>query len=417
MVGLVAPRPPRREESEMIEPRNARNGTESAKMVRLGEVFDLHMGKTPPRANPSYWGGSHKWISIADIGKADVYISETKESISDEAISATGISLIPQNTLIMSFKLSIGKVAITSEEMFSNEAIMAFRDLGKYELDLHYLYHQFKNKDWSEGINKAVMGLTLNKASLKCHKILLPSLSEQKRIAGVLDKISEMKRNVEARLKKLDLLVKARFNEMFGDVGERRFLCVRLGEIMEIKHGYAFEGEGFSDIDNGVVVVTPGNFMIGGGFKSDKNRFFTKDYPAEYVLKSGSLIITMTDLSKRSDTLGYAAIVPSDKNVYLHNQRIGLAHSFRNDVNIKYVEYAMRTQEYRQNIIATQVGSTVHHTSPTKILDSPIPLPPLALQQEFAGFVEKVEGLKAAAKKELEKVDLLYRAKLQEFFG
>lgn len=159
-------------------------------MVKLSDIFTLQMGKTPSRDNNSYWNGSHKWISISDLGKNKKYIYNTKEFITDNALSETGIKVTPKNTVIMSFKLSIGKTAITTENIYTNEAIMSFIDNGRYEIDLDYIYHLFSGKDWNKGTNKAVMGITLNKATLSQIKIPLPPLDIQKQIASNLDKVS-----------------------------------------------------------------------------------------------------------------------------------------------------------------------------------------------------------------------------------
>ena len=78
---------------------------------KLSDIFDLQMGKTPDRHNTSYWlGGINSWISIADLSKSDKYISETAEHITDTAVSESGIRIIPANTVVMSFKLSIRSV-------------------------------------------------------------------------------------------------------------------------------------------------------------------------------------------------------------------------------------------------------------------------------------------------------------------
>ena len=178
--------------------------------VKLSDVFTLQMGKTPSRDKHDYWNGDNKWISIADLGKATKYISETKETITDTAISQTGIKLTPKNTVIMSFKLSIGKTAITAGDIYTNEAIMSFLDKGTYENDINFIYHLFSNKDWSEGTNKAVMGVTLNKATLSEVFIPLPPLEEQKKIAANLDKLTHLIDTCNKALEKLDLLVKSR---------------------------------------------------------------------------------------------------------------------------------------------------------------------------------------------------------------
>ena len=83
---------------------------------RLEEIYDLQMGKTPSRNNLDYWNTTdNKWISIADLSKCGKYIGNTKEYLSNQAVEESGISQIPANTVVMSFKLSIGKTAITSE--------------------------------------------------------------------------------------------------------------------------------------------------------------------------------------------------------------------------------------------------------------------------------------------------------------
>ena len=183
---------------------------------RLDELFELQMGKTPSRDNKDYWNSrSNKWISIADLSKCGKYIQETKEYLSDKAIEESGINQIPENTVIMSFKLSIGKTAITVEPMYSNEAIMSFIDKRKVELIPDYIYYMFLNKDWDVGTNKAVMGKTLNKATLSQTKITIHDIQQQKQIVNILDKVTGIIAARKAELDELENLVKARFIELF----------------------------------------------------------------------------------------------------------------------------------------------------------------------------------------------------------
>ena len=187
--------------------------------IKLADLFELQMGKTPAREKDQYWkNGDNKWVSIADIGKFLRYTDETKEKITDIAISESGIKQVPKNTLIMSFKLSLGKVAITSETIYTNEAIMAFIDRKKRPLSLSFLFHLFKNKDWSAGTNKAVLGMTLNKATLKEISIPVPPLLEQEEIAQKLDAVCRLITLRKQQLQKLDQLASSRFVEMFGDL-------------------------------------------------------------------------------------------------------------------------------------------------------------------------------------------------------
>lgn len=167
-----------------------------------------------------------------------------------------------------------------------------------------------------------------------------------------------------------------------------------LRDYIRIKHGYAFKGRNISTIDNNVVLVTPGNFSVGGGFKEDKCKYFDAEYPYDYVLKEDDLIVTMTDLSKSIDTLGYSALVPTGKNgrVYLHNQRIGLVTINSDELNKHYIYWFMRSPYYQKMIAATSTGSTVHHTSPDRILDVEIELPKLEDQNKIAAFLDNIEN-------------------------
>ena len=164
-----------------------------------------------------------------------------------------------------------------------------------------------------------------------------------------------------------------------------------LGDFIKIKHGYAFKGDFITTEDNGVVLVTPGNFEIGGGFKEKKCKFFSNDYPEDYVLNPGDLIVTMTDLSKQGDTLGYSAIVPSSSRTYLHNQRIGLVNVFNPDADKDFIYWFMRSPHYQKTIVATSSGSTVKHTSPSRIGEVEFDLPPLNEQKVIATTLSEIE--------------------------
>jgi type I restriction enzyme S subunit len=141
-----------------------------------------------------------------------------------------------------------------------------------------------------------------------------------------------------------------------------------LKNSIDIKHGFAFKGEFFSDEPTDDILLTPGNFRIGGGFKGDKFKYYKGECPQDYVLKENDVIITMTDLSKKGDTLGYPAKVPGgDGKKYLHNQRLGLVTFKDKRVDREFLYWLMRDKKYQQFIVNSASGSTVKHTSPNRI--------------------------------------------------
>lgn len=169
-----------------------------------------------------------------------------------------------------------------------------------------------------------------------------------------------------------------------------------LGDIVDIKHGFAFKGEFFSDTPTDDILLTPGNFRIGGGFKNDKFKYYNGKYPSEYILKEGDVIVTMTDLSKEGDTLGYSAIIPkSESKRLLHNQRLGLLQFKRNDFDKRFIYWLLRTKQYQTFIVNSATGSTVKHTSPSRIREYQFEAPDLLSQHRIADILsaldEKIE--------------------------
>ena len=191
---------------------------------------------------------------------------------------------------------------------------------------------------------------------------------------------------------------------------------MKLGELIEIKHGYAFSGEHIVEDDNGIVLVTPGNFRIGGGFKEEKCKFFDGEIPADYVLKEGDFIVTMTDLSKTIDTLGYSALVPKSKRTYLHNQRIGLVTFKSDECDRGYIYWLMRTREYQRSIANTSTGATVHHTSPKKIYDYDLEVPPLSTQQRIATILSRYDSLIENYQKQIKLLEEAAQRLYKEWF-
>ena len=168
-----------------------------------------------------------------------------------------------------------------------------------------------------------------------------------------------------------------------------------LGELIEIKHGFAFKGEFFQEEVCKNVLLTPGNFAVGGGFKSEKFKFYGGPVPNEYVLNQGDLIVTMTDLSKNADTLGYPAIVPLSHEGFrfLHNQRLGNVIIKNGELlDYGYLYYLMCSRSYRHEILASATGTTVKHTAPERIKKFRFDLPPLCEQRRIAHILEILDN-------------------------
>ena len=179
----------------------------------IKELFSLSMGKTPARNRPDYWQqSSNKWISISDMAKYNRYTGDTDETISDIAVKETGIKKVPKGTIIMSFKLSIGRTAITSEDIYTNEAIMAFQDVDTIKFDISFLYYLIANKNWLYNAKQAVKGQTLNKESIGNSKIIVPPIALQKQFANILNQADKSEFELRKSIDAIDAVIKSLIN-------------------------------------------------------------------------------------------------------------------------------------------------------------------------------------------------------------
>lgn len=163
---------------------------ETWKWVRLGEIIDFKMGKTPPRAELQWWKPQVPWVSIADM-QEDGIITRTKEGISNEALEEKFSNSISQKgTLLMSFKLTVGRVSILGIDAVHNEAIISIYPI----VDSEDIFKSFLFKilpfitKFGETKN-AIKGKTLNSTSINNLILPLPPLAEQKRIVDRLEEL------------------------------------------------------------------------------------------------------------------------------------------------------------------------------------------------------------------------------------
>ena len=364
--------------------------------IKLRQAFDLQMGKTPARNRPDYWSGDRKWISIADIGNTGKYITETKESITEAGIEGSGIKVVPQGTVIMSFKLSIGKTAITSEDMYTNEAIMAFIDNGKFAVDTDYLYHLCCGTNWTAGTNKAVMGLTLNKATLLEKEIPLPDINEQLEIANKLDKIDAIIAERQQQLALIDQAVKSRFIELFGDpvsnsMGLPTEPMTTVCAIIDGDRGKNYpKQDEFSD--TGYCLFLNAKNVTATGFSFENRMFITKE--KDDALHNGKLERGDVVLTTRG-TLGNLAFYDDSvpfENVRINSGMVILRMKKSVMTEVFFMEqFKLQLQSIKGKIASGSAQPQLPISTMNKIR---ILLAPMALQEQFAAFVEQTDKSK-----------------------
>lgn len=157
------------------------------KLETLDKLFEIVIGGTPNREKREYYeNGTHLWLSISEMNGNIIY--DTKEKINDLGIKNSNVKLIPKNTLLLSFKLSIGRVAISGKELYTNEAIAGLIPKN-HNIDQKYAFYLFRDrfKDLQSNIKSNVFGKSLNIKTISAINIPLPPINNQKEIISLME--------------------------------------------------------------------------------------------------------------------------------------------------------------------------------------------------------------------------------------
>ena len=155
----------------------------------LGEVCEFQIGFTPSTKINEYYGGNILWANVSDLGEK--YINNTKRKLTKKALDENKMRLVKKGTLMMSFKLSIGKVSIANKDMYCNEAIAFFNNFK--DINKEYLYYTLNILDYDKQkhLYNSQISVSLNKSTLSKLKIPVPSIEDQEKIVSMIENIEK----------------------------------------------------------------------------------------------------------------------------------------------------------------------------------------------------------------------------------
>ena len=365
------------------------------KKVKLGDVFDLQMGKTPLRENKLYWDkGEYHWISISDMNFSEKYISSTKEKITELAVKKSGIKIIPKNTVIMSFKLSIGKVKIVNKDIYSNEAIMAFIPKTNNYIDENFLYYSLKSVRWNEGINKAVKGLTLNKTLISQKEIFLPNLAIQQEIASNLDSIADFLDLRRKQLNYLEELSKSLFTKFNKNGVEKQ-----LNDVADIIMGQSPLSQSYNKDKKGLP------FYQG---KTEFSDIYIKE-PTVYCNSPIKVV-------EENDILMSVRAPVGDVNIATQKSCIGRGLASIKPKKIDYLYLFYLLKEQKSKIEKIGVGSTFKAINKNNISTLKISIVEKDKQNKIRNYLSSIEKLKFEIEKSIEIAQNLYDSLISKYF-
>jgi len=180
----------------------------------IGDITTVSIGKTPPRKEQHWFSTNNedvKWVSIKDMGISGVYINTTSEYLVQESIDKFNVKVIPKNTVILSFKMTLGRVAITTENMCTNEAIAHFTLTDKYKITPEYLYTHLKNFDYKLLGSTSSIATAVNSKIVRTIPTIVPSDNVMNlfdnTVKGIFDKIQNTSNEIQTLQKTRDTLL------------------------------------------------------------------------------------------------------------------------------------------------------------------------------------------------------------------
>lgn len=356
----------------------------------LGELCEITVGRTPARADSSLWGPGEPWLSIGDMNQGHV-VTTTKEQITVAAARAG--KLVQPGTVLLSFKLSIGKVARAGLPLYTNEAIAALPIKVPERLDEAFLLRALEAMNLAEGSNRAAMGATLNKAKLQSVTIPLPPLNEQRRIAAILDHADALRAKRRQVLTHLDTLTQSIFHDMFGAVSATARVEDIATQIRTGPFGSQLLHSEF--VDEGVAVLGLDN-VVGNEFRWAERRFITPakyEQLKRYTVRPGDVLISIMG------TTGRCVVVPRDIPTAINTKHICAITARPELLDPTFLRASFLWHpESRAHLRRQTKGSIMDGLNMGIIKAMPVPVPSLSLQQEFARRAGKVDDQRTAVR-------------------
>lgn len=376
-------------------------------MAKLGELYKITSGGTPSRTHSEYYeDGTIPWVKTGDLN--DKYLFETDEKISQLGLENSSARIYLKNTVLLAmYGATIGATSILKIDAATNQACAAF---SPREDTLPEYLCAFLESQKDKFIKDAVGGAQPNLSAgyLKTIEFKLPSLEQQTRITRNLSKIDELLLLRKQQIAKLDELVKARFVEMFET---RKYPIEKLGRVCEKITDGTHKTPTY--LDSGIKFISAKNIIDGKVDLTDTKYISKNEY--QEIQKRCQVEIQDILLTK-SGTLGIPAIIRTDCALGLFESLAVIKYD-RSKLLPYFLYEQLRCNRVQRQFKAGTKGVAVKYLHLGVISDIDIIVPPISYQLEFSDFAEQVDKQKQTVQRSLEKLELMKKALMQEYFG
>jgi type I restriction-modification system specificity subunit len=387
-------------------------------MVRLGDVCTFYSGTGFPNIYQGKADGKYPFYKVGDIsrnvlsGNRELKICENY--IDDDTVTKIKGTLLPPQTVVFAKigeALRLNRRAITSHDCLVDNNAMGIKSDDSI-IDSLYFYYFMCNVDLQNYCESTTVP-SVRKTRIAEIEIPLPPLAEQRRIAAVLDKVSGLIAKRWEQLRKLDELVKARFVEMFGDPVSNPYNWekVSLSELADIRigpFGSLLHKEDY--IEGGHPLVNPSHIIDRKIVIDEKLTVSHQKYVEleAYHLKAGDVVMG------RRGEMGRCAVV-SQEDLLCGTGSLLIRP--KGKVTADYIQKIISFPSFKKMIEDMAVGQTMPNLNVPIVSAFQIIKPPVQVQENYYTFVTQVDKSKLTIRQSLDKLEVLKKALMQQYFG
>ena len=387
-------------------------------MAKLGEICAFQSGGTPSKNKPEYFGGEIPWISTTALNGGKINETDAVAWITPKAIRESAAKIVPANSIMIGTRVGIGKVAINTVEMSTSQDVISLINIDEDKWYKPYLCKLLLSK--KDYFNSQARGATIKGIKIDVvANIDVPEIdyATQRKIAETLSKVDELIAFRDQQLTKLDELVKARFVEMFGDMllnslgwSEKPLEC--LADIVSgITKGRKTTETDLQEVPYMAVSNVKNGYI---DWTTVKTILATRQEIEQYRLLPDDILMTE---GGDPDKVGRGAIIKKPLENSIHQNHIFRVRLDESELLPSFfAEYLQHQKAKRYFLGCAKQTTGIASINMRQLKALPVLLPPFLLQNEFAAFVERVDQQKQTVQQSLEKLELMKKALMQEYF-
>lgn len=329
----------------------------------------------------------------------------TKESITELGAHESGSRLVPPGTVLLSFKLSIGKVSVNSVPLYTNEAIAALPVKDADRITTDWLYWTLRTADLHAGHDRAAMGATLNKAKLLSIEVPVPPVGEQRRIAAILDHADALRAKRREALARLDELTQSIFIDMFGNpaTNPKGLPVGALGDLLDSAQYGTSEKSGAT---GEYPVLRMNNITYQGQMDLTDLKFMDlpDDKVDRFTVAAGDILFNRTN---SAELVGKTAVYRGSEKLAYAGYLVRLRATSGNSP--EYIS-AFLNSAYGKTVLRGMCKSIVGmaNINAREVQSIRMMQPPSKLQEQFADRVNAIEDQKSVQRVALAELDALF---------